>query len=185
MTVLFFPCSRTQIGSSAGAKTPLQEDSTATNRQQEQKVTGEEGELVVPKHLVPMGRVPELNKTSILLKEHHLKGIVAAIPKRMRQANWQLLYSTARHGYSLQSLYRRAAGFAPTILVIKDPAEHIFGSYCSEPWKIAPRFYGTGESFVFQLEVRGAHSLIIMLIDSKRCWDVDAQLCLALWVPCA
>lgn len=143
---------RTQIGSSAGAKTPLQEVSTATNRQQEQKVTGEEGELVTPKHLVPTGRVPDLNKRSILLKEHHLKGIMAVIPKRMRQANWQLLYSTARHGYSLQSLYRRAAGFAPTILVIKDPEEHIFGSYCSEPWKVAPRFYGTGESFVFQLE---------------------------------
>lgn len=28
---------------------------------------------------------------------------------------------------------------------------HIFGAYCSEPWRLAPRFYGTGETFIFQL----------------------------------
>lgn len=143
---------RTQSGSSVGGKTPLQDVSTATNKQQEQNITGEEGEVVAPKPLVPTGPLPGLNKPSILLKEIHLKALMAVIPKRMRQANWQLLYSTARHGYSLKSLYRRASGFAPTILVIKDPEDHIFGSYCSEPWKVAPRFFGTGESFVFKLE---------------------------------
>lgn len=121
---------------------------------QEYEVTGEDGELVPPKDLVPTGRLPELNNPSTLLKEEHLKGLMAAVPKRLRQANWTLLYGTAIHGFSLKSLFRRAANFAPSILIIKDAAEHIFGAYCSEAWKVAPRFYGTGESFVFELEPR-------------------------------
>ena len=30
----------------------------------------------------------------------------------------------------------------------------IFGAFCSEPWKISPRYYGTGETFVFQVSPR-------------------------------
>jgi len=119
---------------------------------QDKQVLGEDGELVPPQHLIPIGQLPELNVPSKLLTDDHLKGIMAAVPKRLMQANWSLLYSTAQHGFSLQSLYRKAAGCEPTVLVVKDPAEYIFGSFCSEAWKIAPRFYGTGESFVFQLE---------------------------------
>jgi len=29
----------------------------------------------------------------------------------------------------------------------------VFGCYTSEGWRICPRYYGSGESFVFQLEV--------------------------------
>jgi hypothetical protein len=32
-------------------------------------------------------------------------------------------------------------------------AGYVFGTYTSEGWKVAPRYYGSGESFVFQLEV--------------------------------
>ena len=33
-------------------------------------------------------------------------------------------------------------------------SRHVFGAYCSEPWKLSQRYYGTGETFVFQLEPR-------------------------------
>ena len=93
-----------------------------------------------------------------------------------------------------------AAGHSPTILVIRDSSGFVFGAYCSEHWRVAPRYqqlplaarmlpllrldmpdsstvhapvkympnlcpchtchvcryYGSGETFVFQLEVRGA-----------------------------
>jgi len=42
------------------------------------------------------------------------------------------------------------------VLLIKDGADFIFGAYCSEAWKMGSRFYGTGETFVFQLEVRAS-----------------------------
>ena len=28
---------------------------------------------------------------------------------------------------------------------------HVFGAFCSEPWRAAPRYFGTGETFVFKL----------------------------------
>jgi TLD len=41
----------------------------------------------------------------------------------------------------------------PTLLVIRDMAGYVFGSFTSEGWRVATRFYGTGETFVFQLQV--------------------------------
>jgi hypothetical protein len=41
----------------------------------------------------------------------------------------------------------------PTITVVKDTSGYVFGCYTPEPWRVAPRFYGSGETFVFQLEV--------------------------------
>jgi hypothetical protein len=38
------------------------------------------------------------------------------------------------------------------VLVIKDTGGHVFGAFTAEAWRVAPRFYGTGETFVFQLE---------------------------------
>lgn len=47
-----------------------------------------------------------------------------AVPARfMAGAPWRLLYSGGRHGYSLASLYRRAAHAAPTLLLIRDTGE--------------------------------------------------------------
>lgn len=40
----------------------------------------------------------------------------------------------------------------PSLLVIRDTAGHVFGSFTSEGWRVATRFYGTGETFVFQLQ---------------------------------
>ena len=42
----------------------------------------------------------------------------------------------------------------PSLLVIRDTAGHVFGSFTSEGWRVATRFYGTGETFVFQLQAR-------------------------------
>ena len=39
------------------------------------------------------------------------------------------------------------------MLVVRDTRQHVFGAYTAESWRIAPRYYGTGESFVFQLQV--------------------------------
>ncbi len=59
------------------------------------------------------------------------------------------------HGISLATLYRKMhGGQVPTLTVIKDNGGHVFGCYTPEGWRIAPRYYGSGETFVFQLEVR-------------------------------
>ena len=33
-------------------------------------------------------------------------------------------------------------------------AGYVFGCYTGDGWHVSPRYYGTGETFVFQLEVR-------------------------------
>jgi len=84
----------------------------------------------------------------------------AALPPIHQGASWSLIYSTARDGISLNTLLRKAAAAAapaataaPCLLVVKDGSGAVFGAFTTEGWHVAPRFYGTGESFVFS--VRG------------------------------
>ena len=37
------------------------------------------------------------------------------------------------------------------MLLVSDTRGAAFGAFCTEPWKVSPRYYGTGESFVFRL----------------------------------
>eukprot|EP00891_Asterochloris_glomerata_P006940 jgi/Astpho2/6940/gw1.00107.175.1_t len=78
--------------------------------------------------------------------------LTAAVPMRHKWRDWQLLYSTSRDGISLKTLYRRAAGHKATLLVVRDAQQCVFGCFASETWKVAPRYFGTGECFVFQLQ---------------------------------
>jgi hypothetical protein len=77
----------------------------------------------------------------------------ATLPPLHRLAPWRLVYSSFRDGTSLHTLLRKAAGAAPTLLVVQSSGGGLFGAYCTEAWHTAPRFYGTGETFVFS--VRG------------------------------
>lgn len=40
---------------------------------------------------------------------------------------------------------------APSLLLVKDAGGAVFGAYVSDAWRYNPRFYGTGETFVFQV----------------------------------
>ena len=64
---------------------------------------------------------------------------------------WRLRYSTETGGFSLQTLYRAGGLCQRSILLIEDFSGHVFGAYCTEPWKVKPRYQGTGEVFVFQM----------------------------------
>jgi hypothetical protein len=47
--------------------------------------------------------------------------------------------------------FRKALGQAATVLLVRDGGGYVFGAFCPEVWKPSPRFFGTGEAFVFQL----------------------------------
>jgi hypothetical protein len=80
-----------------------------------------------------------------------LAHLAAALPARYQARDWLLLYSTSRHGISLQTLYRRCAGTSPSVLLVRDAGGYVFGAFCTEAWRPSARFFGTGEMFVFQL----------------------------------
>jgi len=104
----------------------------------------------IPRLLNSKGQVIETG----VLSPCTLQQLAAAIPSRFMMADWRLLYSTAVHGISLNTLYLRTAGCGACLLVIKDRAGNVFGGFCSEwrPPSKPSKFYGSGETFLFAVE---------------------------------
>lgn len=94
----------------------------------------------------------DMSEESNLISVEDMRGISLHMPLRHRQKKWVLLYSTLRDGISMQTLLRKSKGKAPTVLLVRDMKKHVFGAFCSEPWRISSRYYGTGETFVFRVE---------------------------------
>ena len=80
-----------------------------------------------------------------------LEALRRELPLRHRQSAWRLVYSTARHGMSLKTLFRCTDARAPTVMLIRDMKGHVFGSYVSASWQVQHRYYGDGETMVFSL----------------------------------
>ena len=74
-----------------------------------------------------------------------------AMPRRCSLRDWELLYSTKRHGLSMSTFFRQVLGRRDSVLVIKDSGGHTFGAFLPFAWQQSKHFYGTGESFVFRL----------------------------------
>ena len=105
--------------------------------------------------------------------------LTRALPARIRDKAWRLRYSTRRDGVSLRTMYRSAAGAKvgefificvwairmtscfvlftgdrqceESVLLVRTRDGESFGAFTTEHWRVAPRYYGTGESFVFQM----------------------------------
>ena len=104
--------------------------------------------------------------------------LTRALPARIRDKAWRLRYSTRRDGVSLRTMYRSAAGAKvgefvfifvwaigmrrrvlftgdrqceESVLLVRTKDGESFGAFTTEHWRVSPRYYGTGESFVFQM----------------------------------
>lgn len=113
---------------------------------------GSAGHLQRPVHLCPSPELtPIASGASCILGATEASAIAAALPGRRQMSTWTSRYSTESGGFSLQSLYRAGAGCARSVLVVEDFSGYVFGVYCTDPWRVKPRYQGTGECFVFQL----------------------------------
>jgi hypothetical protein len=75
------------------------------------------------------------------------------MPERHSMDKWELVYSTTRHGISINTFYTKVYNRAPSVVVVEDVNHHIFGGYASEPWvKTKQVHYGSGESFLFKIK---------------------------------
>ncbi|XP_078254013.1 oxidation resistance protein 1a isoform X2 [Rhinoraja longicauda] len=93
---------------------------------------------------------PNLSENSELLQTDQIEKLAKNLPPRTVGYPWTLIYSTAKHGMSLKTLYRSMTGVdTPMLLVIKDSDGQLFGALASEPFKVSDCFYGTGETFLF------------------------------------
>jgi hypothetical protein len=103
-------------------------------------------------HLVPSSSfTPTGARESTLLTQREASALAAVLPGRRAVSGWALEYSSEHGGFSLQSLYRAGASCRRSILVVEDFSRFVFGVYCTEPWRVNPRYQGSGECFVFQL----------------------------------
>lgn len=88
---------------------------------------------------------------SSILTERHVRFLWSHLPTYLTCNEMELAYTTRRHGWNLLSFYSMLDGKGPTILVVKDTEDNIFGAFCSASWKRSNEVYGNGRSFVFTL----------------------------------
>jgi len=91
-------------------------------------------------------------KFSSIISESCRGSIIKQLPERLRCKDWMYLYSSEEHGYGIHSAYQAASGSGPFLFVVMDMNQYVFGAFCNESLHMGGRtYYGTGESFVFQL----------------------------------
>jgi len=96
--------------------------------------------------------VPEVDGESELLRMEEILFLSNNFPARILGADWKLTYSTSVHGFSLGNVYRKfQQERSPTLIVVMDTNDQLFGALISENIRMAEHFYGTGESFLFSL----------------------------------
>lgn len=108
--------------------------------------------MAVPEHLVATSEYsPPGAAHSAIITPEMAAALAGALPGRAKVSDWALLYGTDKGGFSLQTMYRAAARCSRSVLIVEDFNGYVFGAFLTSPWKVNPRYQGTGESFVFQL----------------------------------
>ncbi|KAJ0975033.1 hypothetical protein J5N97_016998 [Dioscorea zingiberensis] len=104
------------------------------------------------KESTSMCTLPDISEPSMLLSQDMRRSLYLSLPALAQGRNWLLLYSTWRHGMSLQSLYRRSIlcpGYS--LLVVGDRKGAVFGGLVEAPLQPTNKrkYQGTNNSFVF------------------------------------
>jgi hypothetical protein len=85
-------------------------------------------------------------------KRTYLKLLASFIPLHQRQKRLHCIYSSDRHGRSLETLYRTCHKKSPCFLLLEELHHvHIIGAYCPEPISPHKPISGTGATFIFRL----------------------------------
>nr|XP_056700840.1 LOW QUALITY PROTEIN: TLD domain-containing protein 2 [Euleptes europaea] len=91
-----------------------------------------------------------LNEKSNILNLEEIQKLAPHLPLRVIGHPWDLIYYTARDGFSLKTMYRHMIDLvSPILLVIRDTDSQIFGAFSSTAIHVSSGFYGNGEMFLF------------------------------------
>eukprot|EP01125_Pyxidicula_operculata_P011027 TRINITY_DN360_c14_g1_i1.p1 TRINITY_DN360_c14_g1~~TRINITY_DN360_c14_g1_i1.p1 ORF type:complete len:363 (-),score=116.14 TRINITY_DN360_c14_g1_i1:60-1034(-) len=126
---------------------------TATNNTTTPANTTASINVVVAPDDIEVGTGKLLGK-SLMLKKENFEMLRDTLPLRLRDYNWQCIFTTTQHGYNINTFFSVVAEAGPTILLIEDTNGHVFGGFASEEWRSSSTdlFYGTGESYVFTVK---------------------------------
>jgi len=100
-----------------------------------------------PQTLLP--KLPLGNKTSLSLLQ--VIFLNTHLPHELRHL-WRPLFNTDIHGESFSKFTGCISSQGPTIIVVWDEQNNVFGGFATESWKMGPKFVGKPESFLFHLQ---------------------------------
>jgi TLD len=87
-----------------------------------------------------------------LLPPSAIEQLLPALPFRLKCRNWVLRYASYVDGANLNTFYSKLADQGPSVLVIKDAKNYVFGAFVSQSWtRSENNYFGTGETFVFSI----------------------------------
>lgn len=93
-----------------------------------------------------------VNGKSNILTEDNILQFRKQLPKYYRNSNWTCLFQTRIHGYSLSTLFSKTNKKSPLILFIKTTRNEVLGAFIYNELKIADKYYGNYETFVFHFQ---------------------------------
>jgi hypothetical protein len=99
-----------------------------------------------PQTLLP--KLPLENKTSLSLLQ--VVFLNTHLPHELRHL-WRPLFNTDLHGESFSKFTGCISSQGPTLIVVWDDQNNVFGGFATESWKMGPKFVGKPESFLFHL----------------------------------
>ncbi|XP_056138204.1 MTOR-associated protein MEAK7 [Lampris incognitus] len=98
--------------------------------------------------LLPTCRETPWKELRCLLDLPTLMFLAPQLPDSFR-APWTLLFSTRLHGESFTRMVASLTKRGPTLLLIRDTKQHVFGGFASHTWEIKPQFQGDSRCFLF------------------------------------
>ncbi|EAA30478.2 oxidation resistance protein 1 [Neurospora crassa] len=104
------------------------------------------------------GFAPDTPASARILTQAIAEEIRIMVPTRLSIVDeWNLVYSLDQDGASLGTLYDKCAKYSGRrvgfVLVVKDAEGGIFGAYLSDFPHPAPKYFGTGECFLWRASV--------------------------------
>lgn len=97
--------------------------------------------------------IPKIVGESQILNLEQWTELINVVPPLYQTLQWRLIHSTSSHGSSFYNMVRKTQYSSPSIIIIKDDNDFVFGVYCSDEIRYSHDYYGIGETFLFTFRV--------------------------------
>ncbi|ELR13311.1 nuclear receptor coactivator, putative [Acanthamoeba castellanii str. Neff] len=120
------------------------------NRRQKAGASLPRRSMMLPAESAGSAADPVLHEgPSSLLLIDDIRAIQNMLPARERSCDWKLVYSSDKHGVSLNTFYTRARNKGPTVMIVEDSMHHLYPKKAFYLWTGANNFVQlSGEDFL-------------------------------------
>eukprot|EP01118_Nematostelium_gracile_P003977 TRINITY_DN14726_c0_g1_i1.p1 TRINITY_DN14726_c0_g1~~TRINITY_DN14726_c0_g1_i1.p1 ORF type:complete len:513 (-),score=95.56 TRINITY_DN14726_c0_g1_i1:42-1580(-) len=106
--------------------------------------------ITVPDQAISSYYRPKIRQESALVTELQFEILWSWLPQRFVIRDPNLVFNTARDGFSLKRLFHAVGELHPTFLFAKTDRGEVFGAFVSHAWKKSKHFYGDRNCFLFR-----------------------------------